>query len=104
LRGLPLEFTRNHVLALECPLDLPDVERIHVREPIEIRRVEWCDAHCAGGPRDPLRQTCGDREAMRASDRGAGKARMSAGLSTSASAFPSAAQTAVLRHTLWNRT
>ena len=64
LGGPRLDLAGEHVFAFQRPTDLSDVERVHPREPVEIRRLEGHYADSAGRSGHPLGQTCSDREAV----------------------------------------
>ena len=66
---LPLELRHECRLALHGPAELPDVQRIHAREPVDPRRVERDDAHVAPGALDPVRQSGGHGQRVRTATR-----------------------------------
>ena len=61
-----LDLAGENVFALQCPAQLVDVDRVHVREPVEAGHVERRDPRYTGDSRHPLGQTCGNRQAVRA--------------------------------------
>jgi len=60
--SLSLEFVHEHLLALKRPAELPDIERVHALEPVEVHGVVGHDPNCTGGPGHPFRQPRRDRE------------------------------------------